>query len=283
MVALASASACARAPRRRETPPLCDPPPEDRRLLLALGFQDLGLTVALRLQDRGPLVALRLHLAGHRVDQIGRRRDVLDLDARHLDAPRRGRLVDHVQQLRVDPVPLREQLVQVHRAHHGTHVGHDQIDDRALQIGDLIGGLDGVQELEEHDAIDRDHGVVLGDDLLRGHVQDLLHHVQPGADPLDEGCDDVQPGPQGAHVAAEPLDRVFHALRRRLDARRDEHHSDAGRTSTASMKPSTPNMTRSAKACDHGLIAGSRLTISERGDGQPCPEPLSCALSCDLL
>jgi hypothetical protein len=129
-----------------------------------------------------------------------------------------------MQQLRIDPVALREQLVQIHRAHDRSQVGHGDVEDRHLQIADLVGGLGGIQDLEEHHAIHRDHGVVLGDHLLGGHVQHLLHHVQLGADALDEGRDDVQPGRQRAHVAAEPLDRVFAPLRHRLDAHEHEHH-----------------------------------------------------------
>ncbi len=48
------------------------------RLPLAFGFEDLGA-----------LLALGLHLPAHRLDQVARRVDVLDLDAGDLDAPRR--------------------------------------------------------------------------------------------------------------------------------------------------------------------------------------------------
>ena len=50
------------------------------------------------------------------------------------------------------------------------------------------------------------------------------------ADGLDERRDDVQARLQRAHVAAEALDRVFHALRHRFDAledqQDDEHQED---------------------------------------------------------
>jgi hypothetical protein len=55
----------------------------------ALGAQDLGLPLALGLQDVGALDALGLHLPAHRLDEVARRHDVLDLDAGDLDAPRR--------------------------------------------------------------------------------------------------------------------------------------------------------------------------------------------------
>jgi hypothetical protein len=51
----------------------------------ALGAQDLGGARAFGLEDVGALLALGLHLAAHRVDDVGGRADVLDLDARDLD------------------------------------------------------------------------------------------------------------------------------------------------------------------------------------------------------
>ncbi len=81
-------------------------------LLRAFGFQDGGLAEAFRFQNLRALLALGLHLAGHAVDEIARRSDVLDLDARDLDAPGLGRGVDDVQKLRVDLVAVGEQLVE---------------------------------------------------------------------------------------------------------------------------------------------------------------------------
>src|SRR5215207_8171204 len=60
---------------------------EDLRLLVALGLEDRGLAQALGLEHGGALLALGLHLARHRAGEVGRRQDVLDLDARDLDPP----------------------------------------------------------------------------------------------------------------------------------------------------------------------------------------------------
>jgi hypothetical protein len=87
---------------------------EDHRLLLALGLQDRGLAEALRLEHVGALLALGLHLPRHRIDQVARRLDVLELDAVDLDAPRMRRRVDRHQHLGVDLVALGQRLVQVH-------------------------------------------------------------------------------------------------------------------------------------------------------------------------
>ena len=75
-------------------------------LALTLCLEDRGFAKTFRLEDLGALLALGLHLASHGIDEIARRRDVLDLDAGDLEAPGRGRVVDHVQQLGVDLVAL---------------------------------------------------------------------------------------------------------------------------------------------------------------------------------
>ena len=185
-------------------------------LLLAFGFEDGALPQAFGLENLRTLFALGLHLAGHAVDQVARRRDVLDLDAGDLDAPRLGGGIDDLQQPRVDLVAVGEQLVEVHRAHDGADVGHGEVDDGAAQLIDLVGGLGGVQHLVEVDAIDRHHGVVLGDDVLRGNIDHLLLHVHLVADALHHRDQDVQARLQRPRIAAEGLDRVVVALRHHL-------------------------------------------------------------------
>ena len=81
------------------------------------------------------------------------------------------------------------------------------------QPAHLVGGARRVEHLVEGDAVGADGGVVLGDDLLRRHVEHLLHHVHLGADAVDERHDQVEAGLQRARVAAEALDRVVVALR----------------------------------------------------------------------
>jgi len=68
---------------------------QDLALLGAFGAQNFGLALAFRLQNVGALDALGLHLASHRLDEVGRRHDVLDLDAVDLEAPWRHRGIDH--------------------------------------------------------------------------------------------------------------------------------------------------------------------------------------------
>ena len=86
---------------------------ENDGLLLAFGLEDRRLAVAFGHQNGGALVPLGLHLAGHRLDKVARRVDVLDLDPGHLDAPGHGRLVDDAQQPVVDLVALGQEVVEL--------------------------------------------------------------------------------------------------------------------------------------------------------------------------
>ena len=97
--------------------------PQDGRLALALGLEDLGLLLALGDVDRRLAGALRLGddrapgpLGGehpvHRVQDVARRGDLADLDARDLAAPALGDLVELRAQDLVDLVALREHVVE---------------------------------------------------------------------------------------------------------------------------------------------------------------------------
>ncbi len=89
---------------------------------------------------------------------------------------------------------------------------------------DLVGGLGGVQHLEEVDAVDAHHGVVAGDDVLARDVDHLLLHVHVWPMRSMTGNEDVQAGRERARIAAEVLDRVVVALRHDLDRRPQRGH-----------------------------------------------------------
>ncbi len=50
---------------------------------------------------------------------------------------------------------LRQELVEIHRAHHRADIGHGQVEDGVLQARDLIGRLRRIEHLVEGDAVDR--------------------------------------------------------------------------------------------------------------------------------
>ena len=85
----------------------------DDLLLLAFRVVDGGVARAFRRQDDGALLALGAHLLFHRRQHVVRRRDVLDLVAQHLDAPRLRRLVELGDDLRVDVGALLERAVEI--------------------------------------------------------------------------------------------------------------------------------------------------------------------------
>ena len=102
-----------------------------------------------------------------------------------------------------------------------------------LEVAAQLGGSPGkalreaAKHLVEGNAVDGHDRVVARDDLLRGNVQHLFHHRQPGADAVDEGQDQVQSGRERAGVASESLDSPVAALRHGLDAReQEEKHQD---------------------------------------------------------
>jgi hypothetical protein len=185
------------------------------------------------MSDWRAFLALGLHLARHRVDEILRRLDVFDLDARDLDAPGLGGRVDDIEQAGVDLVAMRQQLIEVHRTHDCADIGHDEVQEGELEVGDLVGGPARVEHLIERDAVDRDRGVVPGDDFLTRHVDHLLHHIELVADRVDIGKDQSEARRQSLVVLAETLDGVIEALRHLPhaheggdDDERDDHQSE---------------------------------------------------------
>ena len=99
---------------------------EHRRLTLALGEVDLRVALSLRLGDGGAARALGGELPVHRVLHVARRLHLLDLDAGDLHPPVGRHLVEFHLQLRVDPLALGENVVQVHLADHGAERRHRQ-------------------------------------------------------------------------------------------------------------------------------------------------------------
>ena len=113
---------------------------------------------------------------------------------------------------------MRQHLVEIHRAHHGADIGHRQLDDRGIEIGDFVTRLGGIDHLEEREPVDRDGRVVLGDDVLLRDIDRLLHYVHLVPDAIEIGHDDIEARPQRAGIFAEALDGQVVALRHRLDA-----------------------------------------------------------------
>ncbi|MNP40952.1 hypothetical protein D3C76_1346250 [compost metagenome] len=91
-----------------------------------------------------------------------------------------------MQQAGVDAVALGEHLVQLHGTQNGTDVGHRQINDRQLKVTHLVGRFRRVDHLNKAYRVDGDVGVIPGDDLLRGDIEHLLHHIDLAANAVHE-------------------------------------------------------------------------------------------------
>ena len=195
----------------------------DRRCVL----QPLrGLELALGGDDLGATLALGLRLPCHRALHARRDLDVLDLDHRHLDPPRRRGLVDDRLQDRVDLVALGEELVEhvlsqdraerrLRDLRRRDHVVLD-LDDRRVRLDDA----------EVRNGVDPHGHVVLRDHFLRRHVQrhgaqvDLHHAVDDRDQEEDARTLGVRQKP------AEAEDHAPLVLAGDLDGREEDQQDD---------------------------------------------------------
>ena len=139
----------------------------------------------------------------------------------------------------IDLVAVRQQLIEVHRAHDGANVGHHEIEQRLLKVGDLVGRAAHVEHLIERDAVDADGRVVLGDDLLARNIDDLLHHAELVADAVDVRDDEAEARGQSLVVFAEALDGIVITLRHLANPhqhRDDDERDDDEREDAHSLK-----------------------------------------------
>ena len=183
------------------------------------------------------------------------------------------RFVDDIEEPRIDRITLRQKLVEIHAAHHGTDVRHDEVEDCDFQIGDFIGGLRRVEHLIEDDAVDRYHRIVARDDLLARYVEHLLHHVHLGPDIVDEGRDDAEAGHQAVRVAPEPFDRIDMALRHDLDrpGNEDDRQKQNGDDECRSGEHGVSSRSADgSKSISTGLPRGKISPEPRRRRFQPC-------------
>jgi hypothetical protein len=190
--------------------------------------------------DRRDLLVFGLHDLVHRVLNVLRRVDLLELGADDVDAPRFRLLDEHLVELFVDFSALAVGGLQGERADDVTKRGSREVHDlpvdvvhvilRALDA--LLVGLDAVVDLR----VDHRVQVVVRDDLLRVGV----HHELGDVDlehPLDERDDPVEPRIPESLVFPEPLDEP--AVRRTHDPdphEEEDHDDDAEDEEPAELK-----------------------------------------------
>src|SRR5262249_55953938 len=183
-----------------------------RGLLLAFGIDDLGAARALGL-------GLPRDGADHALVEV----DPLDLDGGHLDAPGLGLLVEHVLNVGIELVALRQHLVEVVLAQYPAQRGLRELAGGGEIIADLDDRPLGVHHPEIEDGADLDRDVVAGNHILRGHLLDDDAQIDPHH-LLDQRHEQEKSRSLGAGVAAE---REHHsALVFTQDAHRREQEDD---------------------------------------------------------
>ena len=143
----------------------------DDALLVALGRIDLGVALTLGGEHDGALFALGAHLLLHRRQHVLRRRDVLDLVAHHLDAPRNRRLVQLSHDVGVDDAARLEGAVELDLADLAAQRGLRELRNGEAVIGDAVGGEMRIEHLHVEHRIDADLHVVARDADLLGDVE----------------------------------------------------------------------------------------------------------------
>ncbi len=198
----------------------------DRRGPCAVGEVDLLLLLALGGRDHRALLALGGDLRLHRVQDLLRRREVLDLVAQDLHAPVPRRLVERRDDEAVDVVAFLEGPVELHAADHAPQRGLRELSDRHLEIARTVRCEPGIGDLEIQDAVHLQLRVVLGDaDLARDVERDLAQIVAVG-DAIDERDDEVEPRLEHREETPQPLDDEGVLLRHDADRARDDDDGD---------------------------------------------------------
>ena len=169
------------------------------------------------MNDLRALLALGLGLTRHGALHVGRQIHMFDFNRRHLDPPWVGVLVEDLLQLLIQPLALREQIVEVDLSQHAAQRGLGELRRGILKVFDDDNGLVRFHHAEIHDGTDLDRHVVARNHILRRHVED--HRPEADAhDPIDwrEHEDDAGPF-RGDEQFTEPEDHAALVFRQDLD------------------------------------------------------------------
>ncbi len=159
-------------------------------------------------QDHGPSLSLGLHLAMHRIRNVGRRLDSLQLNTRHAGSPLVGGIVQDDPELTVDQFTRGEGFVESQVSDPISEVGLVQLGGRQIEVGHIVGNLDRVGDLVVDDRIHFDNNVVLGNDLLRRYVDNLLAHVH-FQESVQKRHDQCEAAADGSLISSQALDQSF--------------------------------------------------------------------------
>src|SRR5213594_621660 len=158
---------------------------EDRRLLRAVGDENGRGLLAFGLGDHRASRALGGQLAVHRLLHVTRRRELLDLDVRHLHAPAMGDLVELHPEVLVDLLALGEDIVEKDVADDGAERRRRDALDGRPEILDVQERIPRFENLLVDQEVDRDGRVVLRDAGLLRDLHEELAQVHSLRDKLD--------------------------------------------------------------------------------------------------
>ncbi|MCU0649064.1 MAG: hypothetical protein MUF00_13775 [Gemmatimonadaceae bacterium] len=222
--------------------------------------QHRGLALPLRLENLRPLArlgvghrrtpfALGAHLQLHRLLDIARRFDGLQLHTRHIHAPRNRGLLDHLAHAPVDHVARGQCLIELDLANDVAQRRARERLEGKRQILHRVSGLLRIGDAVVEHRVDVDRHVVLRDHRLAREVEHLFAQVDPGGRGLDhllvpvavglevadvnrlgalhERDEDVEPGACDPVEAAQPLDDQDLRLRNDADRLREQQDDDS--------------------------------------------------------
>ena len=168
----------------------------------------------------GATVAFSLHLAVHGLGYIGWRIDALDLHPNNPGTPHIGGLVEDLPELGIDRFAGGQRLIEIHVSNDVPEVRLGELGCGDDEVRDVVAELHGICCLVVDDGINRYDNVVLRDDLLGLHINNLLTQIDL-ADLLDERHDQVEARVERLTVSAETFDEPLLILLDDLDSKRD--------------------------------------------------------------
>mmetsp|Transcript_16125 Transcript_16125/g.19099 ORF Transcript_16125/g.19099 Transcript_16125/m.19099 type:complete len:234 (-) Transcript_16125:297-998(-) len=155
---------------------------DDTSLRLALRFIHRTLSLSLRPNDRRPLSTFRSHLHFHRSHDLVIGDDIPYLDPRDLDSPRIGSYIQILEKDGVDLLPRGERHIQRQLPNLRSQLRKHKVLYRQLQIDNGVDRFLRIKDAPVYHGVGGQRGVVGGDALLGGYVENLFSCAQRGSD-----------------------------------------------------------------------------------------------------
>ena len=201
---------------------------EDLALFLTLCNEDLARLFSLCAQNCLTALTLCLHLLLHRVLNLGRGKNVLELNAVYFDAPCVGGFVEDNSDFCVDDIARSQRVVKLHFADDVSQRCCREIFDSGYRALHAVCIELRVGYLEENDRVYLHRDVIFCDNGLGREIHNLLLEGDGLRYFLNERYLEVDAGLPCGRICAEALDDIGLGLRHYLDVEHDnnEHEHD---------------------------------------------------------